>query len=133
MSIEMINPEHLYDGTPVGLSQATVDTDTGLIFVSGQVDWDSNSRRLHDGIAEQTDAALANLVIALEAAGSGVKGVLQLRIYVRGEVADHLPSIAPLLPKYFGEHRPALTGIGVASLAEPDLLIEIEATAKVLR
>lgn len=132
MSIVTINPEQLYDGTPVGLSQATVDTQTGLVFVSGQVDWDTENRRHHDGIAGQTDAALNNLQIALKAAGSDMHGVLQLRIYVRGEVADHLPAIAPLLPKYFGEHRPALTGVGVASLAEPDLLIEIEAVAKVL-
>lgn len=133
MTIKMINPQQLYDGTPVGLSQATVDTDTGLVFVSGQVDWDTENRRQHDGIAGQADAAFSNLMIALEAAGSGAAAVLQLRIYVRGEVADHLPAIAPLLPKYFGEHRPALTGVGVASLAEPDLLIEIEAVAKLKR
>lgn len=133
MSIVTINPEQLYDGKPVGLSQATVDTQTGLVFVSGQVDWDSENRRLHDGMADQADTAFSNLMIALEAAGSGAAAVLQLRIYVRGEVADHLPAIAPLLPKYFGEHRPALTGVGVASLAEPDLLIEIEAVAKVLK
>lgn len=132
MSIVTINPEQLYDGKPVGLSQATVDTQTGLVFVSGQVDWDTENRRHHDGIAGQTDAALNNLQIALKAAGSDMNGVLQLRIYVRGEVANHLPEIAPLLPKYFGDHRPALTGVGVASLAEPDLLIEIEAVAKVL-
>ncbi|WP_108125877.1 RidA family protein [Saccharospirillum mangrovi] len=133
MPIVTINPEQLYDGAAVGLSQATVDTDSGLVFVSGQVDWDSDSRRQHDGIVDQAEAAFANLMIALQAAGSGTSAVLQLRIYVRGEVADHLPAVAPLLPKYFGNHRPALTGVGVASLAEPDLLIEIEAVAKVMR
>lgn len=132
MTIQTINPASLYDGSAVGLSQATVDPATGLVFVSGQVDWDTQNKRRHDDMAGQADAAMASLMVALEAAGSGAAGVLQLRIYVRGEVADHLGDIVPLMPKYFGDHRPALTGVGVASLAEPDLLIEIEAVARVL-
>jgi len=38
MAKKLINPQQLYDGSAVGLSQAVVDTDTGLVFVSGQVD-----------------------------------------------------------------------------------------------
>ncbi|MGL4621746.1 MAG: class I SAM-dependent methyltransferase [Chroococcidiopsis sp.] len=37
--------------------------------------------------------------------------------------------IAPILTQYLGESRPAVSGIGVASLASKETLVEIEATA----
>lgn len=131
MSINHINPAVLYDGAPFGMSQATVDSGSGLVFVSGQVDWDTAYQVKHAGIEAQAESALQNLLTVLEAAGSAADHVLQLRIYVRGELGDHMAVLAPLMSKYFGASRPALTGIGVASLASPDTLIEIEAVAKV--
>lgn len=130
MSIERINPPALYDGSPHGLSHATIDTDTGLVFVSGQVDWDREYKVKHTTLAEQTEGAARNLVSVLEAAGSAVDHILQLRVYVRGEIGEHLETVAPILVEHLGLPRPALTGIGVASLASPDTLVEIEAVAK---
>ena len=40
MAKKLVNPEQLYDGTPFGMSQAVLDTESSLVFVSGQVDWD---------------------------------------------------------------------------------------------
>lgn len=37
--------------------------------------------------------------------------------------------VAPILASFLGESRPALTGIGVASLASPETLVEVEAIA----
>ena len=68
---------------------------------------------------------------AAAAAGSSAGNVLQLRVYVRGELGDYMEILAPMMSKYFGASRPALTGIGVASLASPETLIEIEALARV--
>lgn len=131
MSIQYINPAELYDGAPHGLSHATVDVDTGLVFISGQVDWDPTLKVRHTSMEEQAESAVKNLITVLEAAGSSTENVLQLRLYVRGEVSDHLEKVAPVVSRYFGASRPALTGIGVASLASRDTLIEIEAVAKV--
>lgn len=39
----------------------------------------------------------------------------------------------PVLMKYLAPPRPALTGVGVASLASPDMLIEIEAYCSISR
>ena len=130
MTILRINPPELYDGAPHGLSHATVDPDTGMVFVSGQVDWGRDYRVKHAGVAEQADGALRNLALVLAAAGSSIERLLQLRVYVRGEVADHMEALAPVLARHMGTTRPALTGIGVASLASPDTLVEIEAVAK---
>lgn len=131
MDIKRINPPTLYDGAPVGLSQATVDPRSGLVFVSGQVDWVHELQVKHARCEDQAEGAVQNLLTALAAAGSSAAEVLQLRVYVRGEVADHLEALAPILVRHFGAARPAVTGIGVASLASPQTLVEIEAVARV--
>ncbi|WP_417559576.1 RidA family protein [Marinomonas sp.] len=133
MSIKRINPPSLYDGTATGMSQATVDTETGLIFISGQVDWDTDFQTNNHDIKTQTANAAKHLITVLEASNSSVENILQLRVYVRGEVADHMEDIVPIIASTLGTSRPALTGIGVASLASPETLIEIEAVAKVAR
>jgi 2-iminobutanoate/2-iminopropanoate deaminase len=133
MGIEHINPAGLYDGAPVGMSQATIETDSGLVFVSGQVDWNIHHQVENNTIEAQTEGAAKNLLTVLEAANSSVDNLLQLRVYVRGELGEHMDKIVPIIAKHLGKSRPALTGIGVASLATPDTLIEIEAVAKVSR
>jgi 2-iminobutanoate/2-iminopropanoate deaminase len=121
----------LYDGAAFGMSQATVETELGLVFVSGQVDWNHQYETTETSIEGQARKALDNLKIALTAAGSSVEQLLQVRVYVRGEVGEHIETLAPILADFLGGSRPSLTGIGVASLASPSLLIEIEAVASV--
>ncbi|PXX42673.1 RidA family protein [Undibacterium pigrum] len=130
MSINKINPTTLYDGAPFGMSQAATDADSGLIFISGQVDWDSNYQVKNQSMPAQAEGAIKNLLTVLEAANSSIENLLHLRVYIRGELADHMETVVPILLNYLGTSRPALTGIGVASLATRDTLIEIEAVAK---
>jgi 2-iminobutanoate/2-iminopropanoate deaminase len=130
MKTKLVNPASLYDGAPVGMSQATLDLGSGFIFVSGQVDWDAESRVRHGALEDQAEGAIANLLAVLDEAGASVEDVLQLRVYVRGELADGMPQIVPVFARHFAATRPALTGIGVASLASRDTLIEIEALAR---
>jgi 2-iminobutanoate/2-iminopropanoate deaminase len=130
MSTKLINPAGLYDGAPVGMSQATVDLQSRFVFVSGQVDWDRESRIRHATLEGQAEGAIAHLSTVLNEAGSSLDEVLQLRVYVRGELADGMSQLVPVLARHFGPVRPALTGIGVASLASRDTLIEIEALAR---
>jgi len=112
------------------MSQAVADPASGLVFVSGQVDWDHGSRVRHASLGGQAEGAMQNLLAVLAAAGSSAAQVLQLRVYVRGELADAMADVIPVLARHFGAVRPALTGVGVASLASRDTLIEIEAVAR---
>jgi 2-iminobutanoate/2-iminopropanoate deaminase len=57
--------------------------------------------------------------------------LLQVRVYIRGELGEHAETVAPILSDFLGESRPSLTGIGVASLASPSTLVEVEAIASV--
>jgi enamine deaminase RidA (YjgF/YER057c/UK114 family) len=131
MAIQQLNPRALYDGSIYGMSQGIVDQRSGLLFVSGQVAWDVNGKVTGKGYGDQTTRALENLAVVLAAAGCGVADVLSVRVYLRGEIADHLAECGPVLASFFGETRPALTGVSVASLATPDTLVEIEAVARV--
>ena len=131
MTKKLVNPERLYDGAPFGMSQAVLDTESSLVFVSGQVDWDHQYQVSHNTVTGQFEAALENLRTVLAAAGSSVGSLLHVRIYVRGELEEHMESLAPILAGFLGSSRPAVTGIGVASLASKATLVEVEAVAKV--
>jgi 2-iminobutanoate/2-iminopropanoate deaminase len=131
MAKQLINPDRLYDGTPFGLSQAVVDSESSLVFVSGQVDWDRQYQVSQHTIAGQFEVALENLRTALVAAGASVESLLHLRLYVRGELEDHMESLVPILTKFLGHSRTAITAIGVASLASKATLVEVEAVAGV--
>jgi len=78
----------------------------------------------------QSLVAMGNLKTVLEASGSSMENLLQVRVYVRGELNDSMAKVVPVLYAFLGDIRPALTGVGVASLASPELLVEIEAIAQ---
>ena len=130
MAKKLVNPEQLYDSTPLGMSQAVLDTESSLVFVSGQVDWDRQYQVSQNPVSGQFEAALENLRTALLAAGASVDSLLHLRLYIRGELEEHMESLAPILAKFLGSSRPAVTGIGVASLASKATLVEVEAVAR---
>jgi enamine deaminase RidA (YjgF/YER057c/UK114 family) len=130
MSKQLINPAELYHASANGMSQAVFDEQSGLVFISGQIDWNHQFETSENTVAGQTKKALANLEIALKAAGSSVEDLLRVRVYVRGELGEQMSQIAPIIRDFLGESRPALTGIGVASLVAPDVLVEIEAVAR---
>lgn len=128
-----LNPRDVYDPAAYGMSQGAIDLASGLVFVSGQVAWDTQGKVGAASHAGQTALALDNLTRVLAAAGCTREHVISVRVYVRGELAEHMPAVVPALASYFGATRPALTGIGVASLATRETLIEIEAIARVPR
>lgn len=66
MNTQLVNPPGLYDGAPVGMSQATVDSASGFVFVSGQVDWDAESRVRHGTLEGQAQGAIEHLLVVLE-------------------------------------------------------------------
>ena len=129
MSKKLINPPELYDGAVYGMSQGAVETKSGLIFLSGQVDFNHQYETTEQSVEGQMRKALANLTIALENAGSSIDKLLRVRIYIRDEFNEYINEIVPILTDFFGESRPAMTWIGVASLALPEILVEVEATA----
>lgn len=128
MDFTVINPTTVHPTT--GYSHAVRMGD--LVFVSGQVATTQAGELVGKGdIRAQTEQVFANLRAVLEAAGSGLDRVGKLTVLamrledrpVIGEIRNRL--FAP-----FG-YVPASTFAVVASLANPDWLVEIEAVAAV--
>ena len=77
--------------------------------------------------------AFRNVGIALEAAGAGWDDVVKLVIYIVGYDAEKAQQFFAGIGEAFGGGMPstATTLIGVASLFQPEFLVEIDATAAV--
>jgi len=133
MSKETINPDTLYNSTQYGFSHAVKSTRPTTIHCAGQVAWDKDYQVVGgDDIGAQTRQALANLKTTLAAAGASVEDIVRLRTYVVGHKPEYLEPIGMALGEFYGDITPAAnTWIGVQSLAMPEFLIEIEATAEI--
>ena len=68
--------------------------------------------------------------MVVEAAGGTLADVVALRIYVVDYRPEKAAAVSSALRTFFpGEEKPASTWIGVAALADPGFLIEVEGTA----
>ena len=130
MTRKAINPRELHDTSQI-YSQAIVTTGTKLVYCAGQVgvDRDGNVVGGADVVA-QCRQALKNLAVVLAESGARPADVARLHIYVVDHKPEYLqPVMAEITAFFAGVAQPAGSWIGVAALARPDLLIEIEATA----
>lgn len=132
MTVEVLNPAGLPQ--PDAYRQVAVATGTRLVFVAGQVAREADGSPVGAGdLAAQVAQALKNVATALDAVGGTFADVARLTIYV----VDWTPDKMGALGEGAGRAAVALgidpvrpvTLIGVAALAEPDLLVEVEATA----
>ena len=130
MSTTRINPPTLWDSAPVGFSQVVIAEGRRTVYCAGQVAWDTERQIGSEDLGEQARLALVNVERALAAAGGTLRDVVSLRVYV---VGDHIRQATPLrqalLAAFDDDARPAMTWIGVAALANPDFVVEIEAVA----
>jgi reactive intermediate/imine deaminase len=103
-----------------------------LLFVSGQVALDSEGRLVGRGdVAAQAEQVFANLKAILEANGASFRDVLKMNTYIVD--ATQLAAVRAVRARYFGDHRPASTAVGVTRLAQEEFLIEIEVVAALAR
>jgi enamine deaminase RidA (YjgF/YER057c/UK114 family) len=130
MSKEYINPNNLFPSLPHGFSQAVVASGRKMVFISGQTAWDAQKNIVGgDNLLEQARQALRNVKAAIEAAGGSLKDVVALRIYIVNYRPENAAAVGSALKEFFPQTPPASTWIGVSTLAVPEFLIEIEATA----
>jgi enamine deaminase RidA (YjgF/YER057c/UK114 family) len=128
---DAINPSSVFPSLASGFSQAVVASGRRTLYVSGQTAWDAD-RRLVGGadLGAQARQAFANLRAVVETAGATMDDVVTVRIYVVDYRPEKAASIGAAFQEAFaGAAKPACTWIGVAALADPGFLIEVEATA----
>lgn len=131
MTSESINPDSLFPSRQYGFSQIVVAAAGRTVYLSGQVAWDAKQEVVGPGdLKQQVWQSLRNVETAMSAAGATLQDVVALRIYIVQEQLENGAVISEALKAFFpGEHPPTATWIGVHSLANPDFLVEIEATA----
>ncbi len=134
----MSNNQHLQPATlansrQFAYSQVVVAPAGRQIFVAGQTAWDTEHQPVGEGdIAAQAECALNNIELALAAAGASKADLTQLRVYIVDYSPALLESLMPVFHQFWGDVEPAAqTMLGVAALAMPQFLIEIDAVAVV--
>jgi enamine deaminase RidA (YjgF/YER057c/UK114 family) len=112
-----------------GFSQAVgVSNASQVLLCSGQTAIaDDGSPPTTSDMAKQIELALSNLTTVLGAAGMTMADVVKLTVYTTD--VDELLAGYGTATQFLGDNLPAMTLIGVARLAFPELKVEIEATA----
>jgi 2-iminobutanoate/2-iminopropanoate deaminase len=94
-------------------SQAIVHN--GLIFVSGLLPVDpATGKRVMGGIEDQTEQVLNNLKAVLDAAGSGLMHVINVRVYVSD--VKFWGTVNEVYARKFGNHKPTRSVVPTAAL-----------------
>lgn len=133
MTVQLLSPEGMFQ--PVPYHHVAIATGTRQVHVAGQIGRDAAGiSGAPANLTGQVAQALRNTALGLAGAGAGFSDVARLTFYVAQwspdkiddfmagieRVADELALPSPLPPSSL---------IGVESLFEPDVLVEVEAFA----
>jgi 2-iminobutanoate/2-iminopropanoate deaminase len=100
----------------------------GVVYCSGQLPVSPQTGQVVSAdIKEQTRQVLNNLANVLGAAGSGLEKTLRVTVYMTD--LSGFAHMNEVYREFFPLDPPARTTVGVASLARPGCLIEIDLIA----
>lgn len=129
MALKLINPKSL--GEPHGYTNGILADSGRLLFIAGQVGWDSEQRIVGAEFVEQFDRALANVISVVEEAGGRPDQIARLAIYItdRTEYLEHRREVGERYRRQMGKHFPAMVLVEVKSLLDHAAKVEIEGLA----
>jgi enamine deaminase RidA (YjgF/YER057c/UK114 family) len=128
-TLEHPRPEGLLHNP--GFSQVVAASGRRTIYTAGQVSIDERGALVGAGdLAAQTAQAMKNVGLALAAAGASYADIVKITTYV----VNYAPECRVIIgkaraPFFVNRTPPASTLVGVAALALPEWLVEIEAIA----
>jgi enamine deaminase RidA (YjgF/YER057c/UK114 family) len=111
---------------PVGYAHAVVAAPGRTVYLGGQTG-------AGDTVVEQFDAAAANLVAALRAAGGEPEDLVSLVVYATDldEYRASLSDLGEVWRQHFGRRYPAMALVGVSALLDPMARVELMGVAVV--
>ncbi|HRP55892.1 RidA family protein [Agriterribacter sp.] len=127
--IQYINPDGL-SKNPAFSQIVTTQGNGKTIYIGGQNSVNENREIIGKGdITQQTEQVMKNLQTALSACGATFDNLVKLSIYV--VQGQNLYGAFQISQKFFSNQTnpPAISVLIVAGLANPDFLVEIDATA----
>lgn len=126
-----LKSDKLYAPPRGGVFSTAIEAPAGrTIYVSGLTSRNKEGVVVGKGdVKAQTETILQNMQTILAEAGSNMGDIVKLTVFIRDmELFDQIHDIRR---EYFEEPYPASSMVEVSMLADPDLLIEIEAVAVV--
>jgi enamine deaminase RidA (YjgF/YER057c/UK114 family) len=126
--LRRVDPDSL--ARPSGFSHAVVGTGT-TVHLAGQTALDRSGAVVGDGVVEQFEQALSNLLTALAAAGGAPGDLASLTVYVvdMEDYRAHSRQVGQVWKRLVGTDYPAMAGIGVARLWDAEALVEVQGVA----
>ena len=127
MPHEIINPAHM--AKPSGFSHGTKAGNT--VYLGGQTAMDATGAIVPGGIVEQFRQCFTNVLDTLVEAGGVPSDLVSVTIYLT-DVEDYQRNgreIGRIWRDLAGTHYPAMAGIGVTKLWQPEAMIEIQGVA----
>lgn len=129
MSVKHLNPEGMHRNP--AFSQAVVVTNPGrTIYIGGQNAVNPQGEIVGKGdLAAQTEQVFTNMETVLAAAGASLHDIVKWTMFIV-EGQDLRPGLE-VFQTHWGPDTPppAISSAMVASLANPDFLVEIDAVA----
>jgi enamine deaminase RidA (YjgF/YER057c/UK114 family) len=129
MPVAHINPAAMHSN-PAFTQAILIPAGARTLIIGGQNAVDADGRIVGKGdLGAQTARALENLQLCLKTAGATLEQLVQVKIYLAGDV-DIRPGFAAWMAVWGTRpNPPTVTGLRVHGLANPDYLVEIEAMA----
>lgn len=127
MSRKIVNPPEL--APPIGFAHGVVAGP--FVYLGGQTALDAEGRIVPGGVVDQFERAFGNVLTALRAAGGTPADLVDVTIYLT-DVEDYQRNGRAIGVKWremAGTEYPAMAGIGVTALWQPEAVIEIQAVA----
>jgi enamine deaminase RidA (YjgF/YER057c/UK114 family) len=125
----LLRPEGLVN-SPVFSHVAVVPPGATTVYVGGQNAVDADGALVGAGdVAAQTRRTMANLRIALAAAGADIADLVRLTVVVVDGV--DVTAAYPVAAETLAGHAPLVVVLRVAGLAVPGALVEVSAVAAV--
>lgn len=100
----------------------------GLLYISGQLPIDPATKQPPNGIKQQSQLVLSKLKTVIEAGGSQLDQVIQVRIYISD--ISLWDAVNHIYTEFFGGHKPVRAIVPTREL-HFGCLIEVEAVAVV--
>jgi len=126
-----IQPEGLHQRRVNNLvlySHVVIAEPRKLVFISGQLARDVNGNIVGVGdMRAQLRQTLTNLKVALEAAGASLSNLLRTNTYVT-DIDEYFKHV-DIRMEFYTHAMPTSTTVEVRRLAQPELMVEIDAIA----
>jgi enamine deaminase RidA (YjgF/YER057c/UK114 family) len=133
MKKQYLNPRELGAAPRFYSHAVSVAAPARLVYVSGQVSWGPGGAVVGKGdMRRQCEQVFNNLTSVLRASGAGWGDVIKMNGYMVGINAENVAAYRDIRSGYLKPGQlPASTLVGVTSLVQEELLLEVEVVAAV--